>query len=218
MLDHLRLIGELLDIIASLYLPEPPREALEKLLSLERTGDPELDVALEEFRTMSKRVGGIEALYDMVLDEYVVLFYAKKPVPPYESSHVDEIKLGGMVFRGLMMGPSTLKVAEAYRRAGLELSKEFKEPPDHIGVELAFLAHLALQAALSKGEDRRRLINLQREFLEEHVMRWVPRFCSMLKTCKEAKVYRIIARITERVLRLYHELLNRSSLHQFSNT
>lgn len=44
--------------------------------------------------------------------------------------------------KGLLMGDSALHLMEIYRRCGMEVSEEFKNTPDHLGLELQFLAFL----------------------------------------------------------------------------
>jgi TorA maturation chaperone TorD len=44
--------------------------------------------------------------------------------------------------RGLLMGDSALHLLEVYHQCGLEASEEFRGCPDHIAMELEFLAHL----------------------------------------------------------------------------
>lgn len=54
--------------------------------------------------------------------------------PPYSSIYLNE---GRAVF-----GESTLEAINAYNEAGIELSKEYKELPDHISTELEFIYFL----------------------------------------------------------------------------
>lgn len=70
----------------------------------------------------------------------------------YESAHRS----------GRLLGPETFAVEKLYRAAGLEVAGS--ELPDHASLELAFLAHLAEQAA-----DRS-----ERWFIEQHAGRWLP--------------------------------------------
>jgi TorA maturation chaperone TorD len=44
--------------------------------------------------------------------------------------------------KGYLMGDPALHLMEIYRRCGVEVSEEFRNTPDHLGLELQFLAYL----------------------------------------------------------------------------
>ncbi len=68
------------------------------------------------------------------------------------------------------------EVAAAYRRFGMAVSSADHEPPDHIGLELRFVAHLCglALAAFERGQDElvREVTRGMRRFLEDHLNRW----------------------------------------------
>ena len=90
-------------------------------------------------------------------------------VPVWESVYLNEDRL---VFQ-----EETLKVRQWYRRFNLESEKLHQEPDDHIGLELLFLGHLAgLGLEALEKQDKKTLeeiMNAQRDFLDEHLLRWV---------------------------------------------
>jgi TorA maturation chaperone TorD len=57
-----------------------------------------------------------------------------------EAVYRDERELDGTRVRGQLLGPSALAVKELYREAGLQLSGDSKDLPDHVGLELACMA------------------------------------------------------------------------------
>jgi NAD-dependent dihydropyrimidine dehydrogenase PreA subunit len=69
-----------------------------------------------------------------------------------------------MVCSGRLLGPETLAVERLYRAAGLEVAGA--ELPDHVSLELAFLAYLVEQEAPSG--------RLERSFIRRHAGRWMP--------------------------------------------
>ncbi len=111
---------------------------------------------------------------------------------PYESAWVREDRASRQ-----------LEVKKFYYFFGLDLSKAVRELPDHIAHELEFmhyLAHQALRAGTTStgdGTDRRaQYVHAQKDFLEQHLSRWVPRFCNALKKQVEVPFYEQLAEFT----------------------
>lgn len=105
--------------------------------------------------------------------EYVSLFVASPggvPCPPYES--VQRAWVGGAT------GRLVAAVEGEYAAAGLAASPELGERPDHVAVELGFLAVLCAREAQAWEEGRPgealRALRQQRAFLERHLARWFP--------------------------------------------
>lgn len=103
--------------------------------------------------------------------EYVRLFQGPGHVPvcPYESVHREE--------EHLTFGDATVAVRGWYSRYGVAAPRPYVEPDDHIGLELAFVAHLCL-AALEAGEVGNQaraaaVVDDLRAFLREHLLVWV---------------------------------------------
>lgn len=90
-------------------------------------------------------------------------------LPPYEGMFLHE--------RALLGGPRTSAVRQAMAEGGFTPDESDAEP-DHVGSELAFLAHLcgAEADAWRDGLDTaaRRIQALQRAFLRLHLLRWLP--------------------------------------------
>lgn len=97
----------------------------------------------------------------------------KLPAPPYESVWTDG--------EGLLGGPSTAAVAQAYRAAGVTVAEDVGATlPDHVAREFEFLAHTMRNEARALEADRHDDAALWHErssrFYHEHLMRWVPLF------------------------------------------
>ena len=101
--------------------------------------------------------------------------YPEGKLPPIES-----------FFLTLENTSSSEEVAGMYARAGLTIEDGFELIPDHIYLELLFMSYLI---ETNKYE-------LQKIFLAEHLLNWVPYYCDEL--LKEAKTvfYREVAEIT----------------------
>lgn len=112
-------------------------------------------------------------------------------VYPYESLYRDST--------GLVMGPSTGKVHQAYRRSGLEMSSAYRDLPDHLAVELEFMARLCGEEAKARSAGRTdlalRLKEEQRSFLAEHLAPWLPRLCERVIRGTSSPIYRGLAEV-----------------------
>lgn len=95
---------------------------------------------------------------------------AKAKVSPFESVHRDR--------DGLVFDEQTLKVREAYRNLGLQVPALNREPDDHVGIELDFVARCLLGAldGLDAGNEdaAAQYLTEARRFLDEHVNQWAP--------------------------------------------
>ncbi len=94
------------------------------------------------------------------------------PAPPYGSVYLEQ--------DGVLMGPSSLKVLEAYRAEELSLESG-GEPPDYLATELEFLFYLVNQEeeALQRRDldGARDKTVKQRAFVSELLYPWIVVFC-----------------------------------------
>jgi TorA maturation chaperone TorD len=155
---------------------------------------------LHEFvRTFQGDYGALDqefqSLFTVPLGRYVT---------PYESVYRDEREIGDTRVRGLLMGPSTLAVKHLYREAGLLISEDFKDLPDHIGLELACMEFLCRAEARAWSQEDlreiRRARDLQRRLLCDHLLQWAPALCARIQERAPGPLYRGIARLTEAYL------------------
>ena len=116
---------------------------------------------------------------------------------PYESVYTSE--------GGLMMQDAYAEVLHVYRDAGFAKDPGFKEPEDHLAVELAFMSLLcgraveALRAGDAAGAERH--LGAQLAFVREHLLNWIDRFCSDVRKAAEGGFYFDLATFTEAYLR-----------------
>lgn len=125
------------------------------------------------------------------------------PAPPYESVHRSA--------DGLLFDQETLQVRAWYRRFGLRAPRSGREPDDHIGLELEFLAQL-LAWALDALDDEdpaaaAEFTTAAAQFLDEHLARWAPTLFAGMLEHSVTDFYRGVAHLgvgfvqeTERVL------------------
>lgn len=128
---------------------------------------------------------------------------SKIPVAPWESVYFSDER---EVFQG-----QTLDVRAWYRRFGLETIEFRREPDDHIGLELVFMAHLAglgLAACESGDEEQlNEILEAQRGFLCKHLLRWGPLWCSLVEEHAKTDFYRGMALV------LRGSLLEMATIH-----
>lgn len=121
-------------------------------------------------------------------------------VTPYEAVYRDEREVGDTRIRGLLMGPSTLAVKQLYREAGMTISEDYQDLPDHVGLELACMEFLC-QAERQAWEredptEVRRVRHLEGRLLHDHLLQWVPALCQRIRENASGPFYRGIAGLT----------------------
>ena len=97
-----------------------------------------------------------------------------------------------------------------YNFFGLTLGAKPKELPDHLAIELEFMHFLAYQEAraLEEGCDPGSYRRAQRDFLERHLLRWLPRLRKRLEREETPPFFPALIRETvHRVERDHEELL-----------
>ncbi len=148
-------------------------------------------------RDYARRIRGAD-LQQVATDlgaEYVALLLSASanPVFPYESVYTSPEQL--------LMQEARDRVLAEYRQEGLARVQEFKLPGDHVAIELEFMAYLCQKTAgaLEAGnvEAAQASLEKQEQFLDQHLLVWVPQFCRDLARAAWSDFYRGIARITE---------------------
>jgi putative dimethyl sulfoxide reductase chaperone len=135
-----------------------------------------------------------DQMFDDLRADYTRLFIGPGQVltPPWESVYFSEERL--------TFQKETLEVRNWYKRFGLQSAKVYSEPDDHIGLELEFLAHLATLGleAFEKNDAVKfeRMLDAQRGFLAEHLLRWAPEWCAQVHAHATTGLYRGISLVT----------------------
>jgi TorA maturation chaperone TorD len=127
--------------------------------------------------------------------EYAGLFLGVWHVPahPSESAYYTQGQL-------IMQQPRD-EVLKLYRSMGVDKALQFREPEDHIALELQFMLHLCdkTNEALKRNDfpEAGRRLEIQRDFLDDHLSKWVPKLCSDILKSAKREFYKAIAKITE---------------------
>jgi TorA maturation chaperone TorD len=141
-----------------------------------------------------------ELLEDLAV-EYTRLFLGPgNHVSPHESVHHQ--REDGQW--GQLWGASTAEVKNFIETTGLSYSDDFKGMPDHITVELEFMQQLTLheeQAWKEADADKATAFrNVEKKFIEEHLIHWIPAFCENVIQEAELSFYREIASLTQKYI------------------
>lgn len=134
------------------------------------TLDPMRDAVAELNEAIARLLVRTDRQLELAAD-FAGLFLSdpKQGVPPYESLYRGE---GGL----LMQAPMTLMQARL-TRLGINVSDKYKEPEDHLAIELDLMGNLIIRAAEARTADERsRWLAEQDELLHEHLLGWFNRF------------------------------------------
>ncbi len=203
------LAGErlLFNLLGKAFYAAPDREWLDALVAEELFAEvpfggdqPDTETGLILLRAWSgaNRDGISDAALETLRAEYTRLFLGPGPVvaPPWESVYFSEERL--------LFQRETFQVRAWYAHFELAAPGLHREPDDHIGLELSFVAHLAglaLQAFQAHEQERfQGVLEAQRRFLAEHVFRWGPGWCSRVEATSGSDFYRGLALVTRGAL------------------
>lgn len=195
--------------LARIYRLEADEELLAQMAAMDLSVDvdvPQIRQGYEMLRSyLANR--GATTLTDLAVDYARVFLGAgqgeKDGAYPYESVYTSPERL--------VMQEARDQVLDLYRKEGLEPSEAMIEPEDHLSLELEFMACLSKRTAeaLEAGDHERALRDLQKqqEFLEKHLLSWVPAFCQDVQRFAHEGFYQAVALITAGYLALERELI-----------
>ncbi len=189
----------------ALYRPDEELITAEYLQAFKGlTSCLELDVAAPLQALEELYAGGSLSLKELEI-EYSRLFLGPFSllVPPYESCFREERRA---------MGETTMAVARLYKKAGFVVDSWFKEPPDHIALELSFLAELDELESKTQAQGNNSLGGavraLQREFLASHLLLWAGAFQEAVQQKATLVFYPAMARIMVEAVKSHWQRLN----------
>ena len=152
-----------------------------RILTLEKTYTTSVGHAREQLLELEK--------------EYTRMFFASKPRQVYLFESVYS--------EGKLLQESTFQIARLYYEAGLKVEADFRLPPDHIAVELEFMAYLCFNEARSirqaDKERERYARRLQKTVLDAHLGTFAFALGEKLAVYARSEFYQLVARILEEV-------------------
>ena len=114
---------------------------------------------------------------------------------PYASAHLSS--------KGLLFQESHQRMTDLLERNGIALDASLNEPCDHIAVQLDYLGNLALQGANGETEDESTAnLQSQLQFIDEHLLNWIPQFSEKAGTVRDAEFYPALIRLFKDYLKL----------------
>jgi TorA maturation chaperone TorD len=132
-------------------------------------------------------------------------------IHPFESVYRNQNVAMGQPNRSMILGPHALEVARMYQAEGLGPRENAAELPDHLGVELEFMAFLCDQraAALKAGDRETALAFRCKEhlFLTEHLLEWGPECLGKIEQGASTPLYRYLAGLLKSFLEEESRLL-----------
>ena len=140
----------------------------------------------------------------LLVNEYNRLFLIKPKVPPYETIYLE--------IPGQSQGMIGANLSGVYGLAGLAVSPEMNELPDHIAVQLEFMSFLCEKELIAlQDNDQKEVADSQQEqktFLSEHLALWFPKFAKKaLEETDRDSFYRQVVETTFAFLRDELDLL-----------
>ncbi len=147
--------------------------------------DGDLAVTLHDFMQHFTAVGDqIEPLRT----EYLRIFDVGREISPYETEYMAE-KVSRKPFE-------LADIMGFYTAFGFGVSEEmqFKEAPDHIAVELEFMAILLWKEEFASQESQPDHLSIvqdaRRKFFEEHLAKWGFFFCRRVQAVEDTMFYK----------------------------
>lgn len=173
---------------------KPPQPALWQMILDENlfenwplnTDDPFTRAGLSQLTALTAQSTG--ATFDAMRDDYAALFVGptRLKAPPWES-----------VYRSrdhILFEKQTREVRAFYAAFGLEFNGINKEPDDHFGLELLFLAHLLGQALARRDTGdvagQTQMMNGVVQFLQNHTLHWAEAFLGRVINHASTDYYR----------------------------
>ncbi|MHB1652925.1 MAG: TorD/DmsD family molecular chaperone [Desulfitobacteriaceae bacterium] len=147
-----------------------------------------------EVKPLVDALDSISELEEVQAD-YVNLFDLPKPnhaLSPFESMQRGE---------GVLLGQRTKEVQDYYLEFGLEIADGFKELPDHVTAELAFMSFLCAEEAKALSQEPVWHYQAgQHHFLNNHTMKWVPDLFAKVSEQTSTELYHVFPDLVNKFL------------------
>ena len=177
---------ELYGFLARAFLDYPSEEIVKKVQGkafLTTLSEMKFQDAFRHFSAFS---GDFKGDLDALNSEFSKLFVIptkRHYVTPYESVYLT----------GLLFQAPAIAVKRIYGREGLEISSEFNDFPDHIGIELEYMHYLCDKESEHWNSDTtteaQRYLECEKEFLTEHLGVWTQKLSERILASSNSQFY-----------------------------
>lgn len=139
--------------------------------------------------------------YEQIRWDYTRLFIGPNKIlaPPWESVYLNEERL---IFQ-----EETLEVRRTYLKYCLTPQNFGSEADDHMGYELDFMYQLC-QLSLKNDESIGSVLSDQKDFLENHILKWVPLLCKDIYIHAETDFYKGMSMVLEGFIEIDRKAVN----------
>jgi len=181
-------------LLATVFRNEPTQAFIKELRGPRLSGGfSDLEVELsDEFFTVTE-----SELKEILGMEFTRLFIGpENHISPHESVFTQQ--------DGYLWGTKTVEVKKIIETTGLDYESEYTGIPDHISVELEFMYKLTeWEAEKWNQKDRESAeycLSIQRMFLDQHLLCWLPQFCDEVVSRAEIPFYREMAKLVKKYM------------------
>lgn len=196
--------------LGRLYKVEVDQQLLEQMKTMNFPVECCESQLSEGYRILKEYIGNYcsDPLNDLAVDYAKVFLGAGisegSAAFPYESVYTSKKKI--------MMQEARDEVMAIYAAKGLSKDNEITDSfEDNIALELEFMAFLCheTQGLLETQKEEELLSSLkeQMDFLNQHLLNWVPRFCNDIEKYADTNFYKGIGKITNGYLHLDYTIL-----------
>ena len=199
MADYASSRSNIYGLLATVFREEPSAALVEELRSPKmKEVFGEMDIELgQEFHGASALL-----VADVLAEEFTRLFLGPgRHISAHESifAEVDGDS-------GSLWGATTVDVKKFIEATGLAYDPEYTGIPDHVSVEFEFMQRMsAWEAEQWRQKHRGRAeycADVQRRFLDRHLLRWLPQFMDAVIIEATVPFYRAMAELSKNFVRL----------------
>ncbi len=205
------------NLLSRVFRKEVDAEFLDELMHIrypQHTGNELADIS---YRFIHRYLcNAREATLDELAVDYARIFLGLGSLDahaayPFESVYTSE--------KGLLMQDARDNVLAVYHANGVVKDKSWKEPEDHLAAELEFMKIMSLRCRDllddEKEEEARANVEVQHDFLVNHVLKWTEKFFEDVPLYASTDFYSAFAELTRTYLAddrlLLEELLDSTS-------
>lgn len=186
-------------MLSALFREEPTLAVVEPILDTDRFSVICADLSGIEAGAAQESLGSLrEVLANLdwpgaqeapfaVRREYADLFLTRGAIHPYESVYRGD--------EGRLMDWPWEQVRDFYLASGFEIDSSELHPEDHISAELGFMAITCHVARDARPDVLGSLLEVQRRFLAEHLLAWLPDLLKDVEADKRSHVYRAVTNL-----------------------